>query len=155
MAHLDLPRLEELENYPVRLKDGEFPILLSMAKKQLLQPPADTARDHSVKTLQVALQTEMENLRQCAVKLADSDRLRKLAAMDLGASEAHCQSLIRRLQDSLAKEKSIREWHDEFRSGVDACIDRKELGLGVAQHVTLLRLQEALDPVVPVAAPTE
>lgn len=146
---LNLERLNELINYPERLKGGELPHVCQMASKQLQvdSDPNAIAKSHrrEIELKEAALGTHMENLRQCAAKLADSDRLRKLAAMDLGASETHCQSLIRRLQEAVGKEHAIREWQAEFELSVNKCIECKELGPVASMNPTLLRLQEALD----------
>ena len=113
----------------------------------------DAIQDHAseVELHQAALGTHMENLRQCATKLADSDRLRKLAAVDLGASETHCQSLIRRLRDAESRDVI----HQGFTNQVLNIVDGKPLAEEYSKWPTLLRLQEALDAVVPVAASNE
>ena len=138
---LTMNRIEELRDGS-GIKKDEWDELFTLAKKQIEDNDAHTTE---LDNRQAALGTHMENLRQCAVKLTDSERLRHLIAIDLGGCEAHCESLIRRLQDSLAKEKTMCGWHKAYERAVNDCIDHKPLAPVTQLNPTLLRLQEALD----------
>ena len=148
---LTLNRIEELRDGSVIKKD-EWDELFALAKKQL---EGNVERLTELVELRAALGVRMENLRQCAAKLADSDRLRKLTAMDLGASETHCQSLIRRLQETVAREHTAHDRHDAFLREVHNCIDRKPLSPVAQLNSTLLRLQEALESTIHEAPPAK
>lgn len=135
---MNIERVTELASHPERMINGEVETLCLLARQQLVDDDV-----HS--NWRASLDAHKDNLRQCAAKLADSDRLRKLTAMDLGASETHCQSLIRRLQDALANAERCHRHYDHFIEGVHNCIHRLKLPPEVASNPALLRLQEALE----------
>ncbi len=147
-------RIAELrEGGEIKCGHTEFGVLLDLALETLAKETAIS--NDELLNLRGTLRTNMENLRECATKLAASNSARMLAARDLGSSEAHCESLIRRLQDSIAIEKSIRQWQEEFERSVHKCMDRQELGPVASMNPTLLRLQEALESTIHEAPPAK
>ena len=134
---LDLERMYELNEHPERLRTQEIGPLCRAIAKQLLQ--------EDDQTLRASIAEQNERLAKSAGNYADAARALTARNRDLAHSDNYVQSLIRRLQDAVAGERTIREFQSHFVEQVQNCIDRKPISPECSAHPALLRLQEALD----------
>ena len=138
---MNLDRIDELSNHPVRAKEGEFEHLCAMAKRTFeLEERYRQLGD---------LQSEVDQWKQ-----RDTDAGKKLgewqielvrAHQDMTIAENYIGILRRGLKEAVVKDQVFRRFHDDFVKAIHGCIDGEELPPVCALNSTLLRLQEALD----------
>lgn len=156
MATLTATRIGEIKSRGRKtLSDNDLDQLIILALDQLAQAGARARRDHETDALRASLAEETARLEKVTRLYSETVQTLAGRTRDLAATDNYAQSLIRRLQDAVAEERTIRAFQGHFVEQVHNCIDHKELSPECSAHPTLLRLQEALEPEVAEAAPAE
>ncbi len=148
---MNTDRIEELSNYPVRIKTGEIEHLCAMAKRTFeLEEKYRQFGD-----LQSEIDKWKHRATEASKQLGETQNALGRCKRDIAHSDNFIQSLTGRLQDAVAGELQIRRWNEELDSSIHKCIDRQELGPVASLNPTLLRLQEALESTIHEAPPAK